>query len=100
MSPKKHPNKAIRDAIAEAVASGWSLVEAGGSAHCFCRLRCGIPEHSDHMMSVWSTPKNPENHARQILRKVRQCKPNRDGTKVLNKLLNKQLHLKKSGEPI
>lgn len=24
-------------------------------------------------MSVWSTPKDPETHAKQILRKLKQC---------------------------
>jgi len=72
---KKHPNKQIRAAIEAAIEAGWQVDEAGKSAHCFCRLRCGIPEHKDHMMSVWSTPTSPENHAKQILRKIKQCAP-------------------------
>lgn len=29
---------------------------------------------SQAIMSVWSTPKNAENHAKQIIRKVDECK--------------------------
>lgn len=69
---KKHPNKHIKEAIEFALANGWEFVEAGKSAHAFCRWRCRYG-HSEHQMSVWSTPKNAENHAKQILRKVQQC---------------------------
>ena len=37
---------------------------------------CGVGRalgHAEHQMSVWSTPKDPETHAKQILRKVKQC---------------------------
>nr|WP_315043066.1 hypothetical protein [uncultured Moraxella sp.] len=47
-------------------------METGKSAHAFCRLRC-VLGHSENQMSIWSTPKNPENHAKQIIRKVSQC---------------------------
>lgn len=73
---KQHPNKHIQAAIDYALSKGWIWVAAGGSAHCFCRLRCGNPEgeHKAHQMSVWSTPGNPENHAKQIKRTVDRCK--------------------------
>lgn len=48
---------------------------AGSSAHSFAKLRCGIPDHTDHVMSIWSTPKAPENHAKQIIRVVDKCSP-------------------------
>jgi hypothetical protein len=72
---KKHPNKQIRAAIEAAEQAGWQVVGAGKSAHCFCKLRCGTPEHSEHTMSIWSTPKSPEEHAKTILRKIKQCAP-------------------------
>ncbi|ADP10432.1 hypothetical protein EJP617_07510 [Erwinia sp. Ejp617] len=34
---------------------------------------CGIAEHQQHQMSVWSTPRVPEHHAAQIRRKVDSC---------------------------
>ncbi|MDO5541738.1 MAG: hypothetical protein Q4F77_00375 [Acinetobacter sp.] len=69
---KKHPNKHIREAIEYAVENGWDVVETGTSGHAFCRLKC-VLGHSEHQMSVWSTPRNPENHAKQIKAKVKQC---------------------------
>ncbi|MBP3194105.1 MAG: hypothetical protein J6M05_00340 [Cardiobacteriaceae bacterium] len=69
---KKHPNKHIRDAIEFALQNGWEIVPAGKSAHAFCRLRC-VKKHTEHQMSVWSTPRNPELHAKQILRKIKEC---------------------------
>lgn len=48
---KKHPNKHIREALAYAEANGWDIVEAGNSAHAFCRLRCQAG-HTEHMMSI------------------------------------------------
>lgn len=70
---KKHPNKHIREAIKLAIANGWEMVDTGKSAHAFCRLRC-VAGHTEHQMSIWSTPKHPENHAKQILHKVQQCR--------------------------
>ena len=68
----KHPNKHIRSAIEFAEQHGWQVIKAGKSTHAFCRLRC-TKGHSEHQMSVWSTPKSPENHAKQIIRKVKEC---------------------------
>ncbi|KAF1368112.1 hypothetical protein [Yokenella regensburgei] len=72
---KEHPDKHIREAIRYAVFHGWVFIPAGRSAHCFGRLRCGIAGHQEHMMSVWSTPGNTQNHARQITRLVDRCRP-------------------------
>jgi len=69
---KRHPNKHIREAIAYAEENGWEQVATGKSAHAFCRLRC-LAGHAEHLISVWGTPRNHENHARQIRRKVDQC---------------------------
>jgi hypothetical protein len=70
-----HPNKHIQAAIEYAVLKGWVIVEAGGSGHPFAKLRCGIHGHTDHKMSIWSTPRDPETHAKQIIRMVNRCSP-------------------------
>ncbi|EBR9859401.1 hypothetical protein ISO73_09815 [Morganella morganii subsp. morganii] len=72
---KKHPDKHIQSAIEYALLQGWVWIAPGNSSHAFCRLRCGSPydEHRQHKMSVWSTPRNTENHAKQIRRKVDAC---------------------------
>ncbi|MFC0139013.1 hypothetical protein ACFFJN_02125 [Erwinia mallotivora] len=72
---RKHKNRQIQQAIEFAIDHGWILIAAGKSAHCFAKLRCGVPGHQEHMMSIWSTPGNPLNHAKQIVRKVSQCTP-------------------------
>ena len=55
-----------------AVANGWEMVDTGKLSHACCRLRC-VAGHTEHQMSIWSTPKNAENHAKQIVHKVQQC---------------------------
>jgi len=70
-----HPNKHIQAAIEYAVSKGWVIVESGGSGHPYAKLRCGIHGHTDHSMSIWSTPGAPENHAKQIIRMVNKCSP-------------------------
>ncbi|MFK3660303.1 hypothetical protein ACI2I2_07220 [Scandinavium sp. NPDC088450] len=72
---KEHPDKHIRAAIRYAESKGWHFTFGGKSSHCYGRLMCGIPWHREHMMSVWSTPGNPQNHAYQIIRKVDSCTP-------------------------
>lgn len=72
---KKHSHKEIQAAIDHAVANGWITVECRGHAHAFCKIRCGIPGHTEHMHSIWSTPKNPERFAKQIIRAVEKCQP-------------------------
>ncbi|WP_156656722.1 hypothetical protein [Morganella psychrotolerans] len=69
---KRHPDKHIQSAIEYALLQGWVWISGGNSAHAFCRLRCSSPaeKHRLHQMSVWSTPRSPENHAKQIIRKV------------------------------
>ncbi|XBS70052.1 hypothetical protein ABK905_01670 [Acerihabitans sp. KWT182] len=68
---KEHPNKHIHAAIKYALTRGWKFRASQG--HAFGRLCCGKPEHIKHQMSVWSTPKNPEHHAKQICRQVDRC---------------------------
>lgn len=68
----KHPNKHIQEALEYAQKHGWEIIPSGKSSHSFCRLRCKRG-HNEHQMSVWSTPRSPENHAKQIIRKVKEC---------------------------
>nr|WP_318381681.1 hypothetical protein [uncultured Enterobacter sp.] len=72
---KSHPDKHLRAAIDYALSEGWTFTPGGASAHCFGRLVCGSPGHKDHMMSIWSTPRSAQNHAKQIIRMVRRCHP-------------------------
>lgn len=75
---KSHPNKEIRDAIDYAVSKGWTVKPGGGSAHCWCTLRCPRNDRECRcglfcQMSVWSTPRVPEDMAAKIRRTVDGC---------------------------
>ncbi len=76
MPRTKHPKKEVEDALEHAEANGWR-VDVGGS-HAWGKIYC--PYNDDEcrcgefcITSVWSTPKNPGNHARQLKRVVDNC---------------------------
>lgn len=69
----KHPSKEIQHAIEYAIQKGWRYVGTGNSAHAFCRLYCPEKSRNGCSMSVWSTPRSTENHAKQIVRNVDKC---------------------------
>lgn len=73
MLRKQHPNKEIEAAVQYAEAHGWRYKKAGNSAHAWGRLLCHLETREGCMMSVWSTPRNPYNHAEQIRKRVDQC---------------------------
>ncbi len=66
---KRHPNKHIRAAIEYAESQGWVLIP--GRGHAFGILRC--PNGCRCAKSIWSTPRDPESHAKDVLRFVRRC---------------------------
>jgi len=65
-----HPNKHIREAIKYAEECGWRIVMSKGHAYCRIYGGCG---HRDCQKSVWSTPRSPERHAKDIRDKVDSC---------------------------
>jgi len=80
MSRTKHPSKEIEAALVALEALGWTVAEAKGrSAHSWGYVLC--PANAGEAcrsrvfcrMSVWSTPANPRNHARELLRKAEGC---------------------------
>lgn len=73
MSRKRHPNKEIEQAVCHAESKGWTFRTASGHAWGVLRCprndtvcRCG----TFCSTSVYSTPRNPESHARGIRRAV------------------------------
>lgn len=70
---KKHAKKEIEEAIQYAENVGWRYREAGGSAHAWGRLLCPFENRDGCSLSIWSTPKSSEVHARQIRRKIASC---------------------------
>ncbi len=71
MARPRHPNKHIEEAVSYAESLHWRVEVSGG--HAWWRLYC--PERSPEgcIVSVWSSPKKPENHARHIRRAVDLC---------------------------
>ena len=69
----KHPNKEIEAAICFAEMLGWRYRHTGRSSHAWGRLLCPRKDREGCFFSICSTPKNPENHAKQILRNVKTC---------------------------
>jgi hypothetical protein len=69
----KHPDKDIEKAILYAEEKGWVFKDSGKSAHAWGRLLCPLHTREGCKMSVWSTPRNSYNHARQIERLVNKC---------------------------
>jgi len=82
MPRKPHPKKEVEAAIRYAESKGWR-VEMGGS-HAWGKMYC--PYNNEFcrcgefcITSIWSTPKNPMNHGKQLRRVVKNCagpKPN------------------------
>lgn len=62
MARPRHPNKEIETAIKEAEARGWTVLMASG--HAWGRLYCPLSSREGCIVSVWSTPRNAENHAK------------------------------------
>jgi hypothetical protein len=67
----RHPKKEIEDAIQYAERLGWTCEKASG--HAWGRLYCPHGDRGGCILSVWSTPRSPGNHAHQIRRQVDRC---------------------------
>ena len=68
-----HPNKAIEAAVVELERLGWTWKKPGRSAHCWGRMLCPFNDRNGCQVSVYSTPRSPENHARALIRNARRC---------------------------
>ncbi len=75
---KKHTNKEIENALQYAEDNNWQVKSGGSHAHAWGKIYC---PKNDKMCrggefcitSIWSTPKKPEVHAKQIRRVVDNC---------------------------
>jgi len=65
----RHPNKEVEAAVASAESKGWTWRKQGH----WGRLYCPHGERDGCQVGVNGTPKNPENHARQIARAIDRC---------------------------
>ena len=75
----RHPKKEIEAALSYARSKSWTVIKSK-KGHCWGIIRCGHGR-GGCQKSVWSTPKDAENHAKAIRRFVDQCphEPGADG---------------------
>lgn len=76
MARPKHSKKEVEEALKHAESRGWR-VDVGGS-HAWGKIYCPYNDAECRcgefcISSIWSTPKNPGNHARHIKRVVDNC---------------------------
>ncbi|HJV02485.1 MAG TPA: hypothetical protein VJ752_18250 [Burkholderiaceae bacterium] len=76
MKRTSHPHKDVDAALRYAEEHGWS-VNVGGS-HAWGRIYCPYNNNDCRcgefcITSIWSTPRNPGNHAKAIRRVVDNC---------------------------
>jgi hypothetical protein len=67
MSRRSHPHSDIEDALKYAEENGWRIDVGGG--HCWGKIYCPYNDKECRggifcISSVWSTPRNPGNHAK------------------------------------
>ena len=67
-----HPNRHIREALKYVEEQGWTIRKSGPRAHAWGVIFCSFG-HRACWMAIYSTPKNPERHARDIRRTVDRC---------------------------
>jgi hypothetical protein len=72
-----HPDAEIEAALRHAETMGWRVVVGG--AHAWGRLYCPHNRRDCRcgefcISSIWSTPRNPGNHARALRRVVEHCR--------------------------
>jgi hypothetical protein len=67
-----HPNKHIREALKYAEKRGWTIKKSSSRAHAWGVIYCPF-RHRACWMAVFSTPRNPQNHARDIRRTINRC---------------------------
>lgn len=68
-----HPNRYIREAIAYALHNGWTLRKSGPRAHTWGLLYCPQADRTGCTRAVYSTPRHPEDHAKDIRRAIDRC---------------------------
>lgn len=76
MPRRTHPKQEIENVLRYAELHGWR-VEVGGS-HAWGKIYCPYNNKECRcgefcITSIWSTPKNTSNHAKQIKRVIDSC---------------------------
>jgi hypothetical protein len=75
MARPRHPNKEIEAAVAYAESHGWQFIRSG--SHVWGIFHCPGHGRDGHKLSVFSTPKDPVAHAKDLRRQVDRCQHGR-----------------------
>ncbi|MCZ7664772.1 MAG: hypothetical protein M5U22_18445 [Thermoleophilia bacterium] len=70
-----HPDKEVEDALRFAEIHGWKVEQGKGqSKHAWGSMYClGKSGRGQCRASIWSTPRVPQDHAKELRRRVLQC---------------------------
>ena len=68
----RHPKKEVEDALTQLEEAKWTIT-ATSSGHRWGVARCSESNRAGCQVSIWSTPRNPGSHARQLLQKLDRC---------------------------
>lgn len=68
----RHPNKEIEAALKYAEGRGWRIVQSK-HGHVWERIYCPHGQRGGCARSVYSTPRNPDKHARELRQFVERC---------------------------
>ena len=71
MSRPRHPNKEIERVVRYAETLGWRVEKSRN--HAWGHLLCPQSTREGCIVSVWSTPRNPESHARNVRSDIDLC---------------------------
>src|SRR3546814_20436072 len=76
MARSKHPKPEIEAALQHAEEHGWTIKEGG--SHAWGRMFCPYNDETCRCgefcsPSIWSTPRSPGHHGKQLRRVVKTC---------------------------
>jgi len=72
MARARHPKPEVEAALREAEAAGWTVYPTT-AGHRWGYMRCLERSRAGCEQSIWSTPRNPGNHAKRLRASVRNC---------------------------
>lgn len=72
MTTHRHPDKHISASLQKAAEESWRIVKSSGNGHAWGRMYCPYG-HPECAVSIYGTPRRPENHAKDLSRAVDRC---------------------------
>ncbi|MDE2977517.1 MAG: hypothetical protein OXU63_08345 [Acidobacteriota bacterium] len=69
---RRHPKKEVEAAVREAEKAGWT-VTLNRRGYRWGVMKCGEASRSGCRESIWSTPRDPVNHAKRLRRVIKRC---------------------------